>query len=148
MNQVRRTAIVPFSADQMYALVNDIEAYPEFLPWCSDARVLSRQGDTLTASVTMALGRIRHTFTTANSMQPGRKIAVRLLSGPFKHLEGSWELIPAGDNACEVRLEMHFEFKNRLLEASLGRVFGQIINSLVGAFTRRAEQIYRERGQN
>ena len=142
MNRVERSANVPFSANQMYALVNDIEAYPEFLPWCSDARVLTRQGDTLTASVSMALGRIQHTFTTANTMQPGRRIAVRLLSGPFRHLEGSWELIPAGDQGCEIRLEMHFEFKSRLLELSLGKVFSQIINSMVGAFTRRAEQIY------
>ncbi|OGT81547.1 MAG: ubiquinone-binding protein [Gammaproteobacteria bacterium RIFCSPLOWO2_02_FULL_61_13] len=142
MNQVRRTAIVQFSADQMYALVNDIDAYPEFLPWCSDARVLSRQDDTLTASVSMALGRIRHTFTTANTMQPGRQIAVRLLSGPFRRLEGSWNLTPAGDHACEIRLEMQFEFKNRLLELSLGKVFNQIVNSLVGAFARRAEQVY------
>ncbi len=142
MNRVERSAIVPFSADQMYALVNDIEAYPEFLPWCSDARVLTRQGDTLTASVSMALGHLKHTFTTANTMQPGRHIGVRLLSGPFRHLEGSWELTPGGGQACEIRLEMHFEFKNRLLEISLGKVFGQIINSLVGAFTHRAEQIY------
>ena len=142
MNQVRRTAIVPFSADQMYALVNDIESYPEFLPWCSDARVLTRQDDTLTASVSMALGRIRHTFTTANTMQPGRQIAVRLLSGPFRHLEGTWNLTPAGEHACEIRLEMQFEFKNRLLELSFAKVFSQIVNSLVSAFTRRAGQIY------
>ena len=142
MNQVRRTAIVPFSADQMYALVNDIESYPEFLPWCSNARVLTRQDDTLTASVSMALGRFRHTFTTANTMQPGRQIAVRLLSGPFRQLEGTWDLTPAGDYACEVRLEMQFEFKNRLLELSFAKVFSQIVGSLVGAFTRRAGEIY------
>lgn len=142
MKQVRRTAIVPFSAEQMYALVNDIEAYPEFLPWCAEARVLTRRDDSLTASVTMAVGRLHHSFTTANTMQPGRRIAVRLLTGPFRHLEGSWEFVPAGADACEIRLDMQFEFKNRLVELSLGRIFDQIVNSLVGAFTRRAAHVY------
>lgn len=142
MRQVRRTAIVPFSAEQMYALVNDIESYPQFLPWCSEARVLARQGDTLTASVSMAVGRLHHSFTTANTMEPGRRIAVRLLSGPFRHLEGSWEFVPAGASACEIRLDMQFEFRSRLLELSLGKVFDQIVNSLVGAFTLRAADVY------
>jgi ribosome-associated toxin RatA of RatAB toxin-antitoxin module len=142
MKHVRRTAIVPFSAEQMYALVNDIESYPEFLPWCADARVLSRGDNALTASVSMALGRLRHTFTTANTMEPGRRIDVRLLAGPFRHLDGSWEFVPAGAGACEIRLDMRFEFGSRLVEVSLGKVFGQIVNSLVGAFTRRAERIY------
>lgn len=142
MDHVRRTAVVPFSAGQMYALVNDIEAYPQFLPWCSAAHVQARRDDALTASVTMAIGRLRHTFTTANTMQPDRRIAVRLLEGPFRHLEGGWEFIPAGEHVCEIRLEMGFEFKTRLLELSLSKVFGRIINSLVAAFTRRAGEIY------
>jgi ribosome-associated toxin RatA of RatAB toxin-antitoxin module len=145
MYHVRRTAIVPFSAEQMYALVNDIEAYPEFLPWCSEARVLSRQDHALTASVTMALGRIRQSFSTSNTMQPGRSIAVRLLEGPFRQLEGGWEFIPAGDQACEVRLDMGFEFKTRVLEFTLGKAFGQIVNSLMAAFTRRAHHVYGRR---
>lgn len=142
MRQVRRTAIVPFSADQMYALVNDIESYPQFLPWCSEARVLARQGDTLTASVSMSVGRLHHSFTTANSMVPGRRITVQLLTGPFRHLAGSWEFVPAGARACEIRLDMQFEFRSRLLELSLGKVFDQIVNSLVGAFTQRAADVY------
>lgn len=142
MKQVRRTAIVPFSAEQMYALVNDIESYPQFLPWCSDARVLTRDGDALTASLSMAVGRLQHAFTTANTMEPGRRISVRLLSGPFQHLHGSWEFLPAGPAACEIHLDMHFEFKNRLVEMSLGKIFGQIVNSLVGAFTQRASRVY------
>jgi ribosome-associated toxin RatA of RatAB toxin-antitoxin module len=145
MKQVQKTAIVPFTTEQMYALVNDIEAYPEFLPWCSEARVLSRRDNALTASVTMALGRIRQTFSTSNTMQPGRRIAVQLLEGPFRQLRGGWEFIPAGQGACEIRLDMGFEFKTRLLELTLGKVFGQIVNSLVGAFTRRAHHVYGRR---
>lgn len=142
MKQVCRTAIVPFSADQMYALVNDVESYPQFLPWCREARILSCDGNRLTASLSMAVGRLHHTFTTANTMEPGRRISVRLLSGPFQHLEGSWEFVPAGPGACEIRLDMRFEFKSRLVEISLGKIFGQIVNSLVGAFTQRATHVY------
>ena len=134
--------MVPYSAEEMYALVNDIESYPDFLPWCARAQIHSRQGNQLTASVSLATAGIRQTFSTENTMQPGQRIDVRLLSGPFRRLEGYWKFEPAGDRACRVQLALDFEFRNRVLKLAPSTVFSDIVNSLVDAFTRRAEQIY------
>ena len=142
METVRKSAVVPYSAVQMYALVNDIESYPGFLPWCSGARVDSREDRRLTASITFALAKLHYTFSTENAMDPGRRIDVRLLSGPFRHLGGHWIFEPAGARSCRVALEMHFEFKNRAVQLALGKPFNHIVNSLVDVFTRRAAQVY------
>lgn len=134
--------MVPYSAEEMYALVNDIESYPDFLPWCSEARIHTRDGNRLTASISLATAGIRQTFSTENILQPSRRIDVRLVSGPFSRLDGYWEFEPAGDRMCRVQLALDFEFKNTVLKLALSRVFNYIVNSLVDAFTRRAEQIY------
>ena len=126
----------------MYALVNDVESYPDYLPWCSAAQVYNRSEEQLTASVSMAVGKIRQSFTTENVMQPGRRIDVRLLDGPFKYLNGHWVFEPAGERSCRVSLEMQFEFKNRLLKLALEKLFNHIMNSLMDAFLQRARQIY------
>lgn len=126
----------------MYALVNDIDRYPEFLPWCKAAQVSSWEECRLTASLTMEAGKISQTFATANTMQPGRRIDVRLLSGPFKHLKGHWLFEPVTDHSCTITLEMDFEFKNKLLKLTLSGMFNHIIGSLVESFTRRAEEVY------
>jgi len=139
---IKKSAVVPYSADQMYVLVNDIESYPEFLPWCSEARVFERSKTRLKASVSMASGSIKQSFSTENTMRPGRRIDVRLLSGPFRYLNGCWQFEPLEDGRCRISLEMHFEFKNRLLKLTLNKVFNRIIDSLVGSFSERARQVY------
>lgn len=142
MTSIHKSARVPYSAAQMYDLVNDIESYPAFLPWCSEASVQVHGEDSLTASLTMATGRIHQSFTTENTMQPGRRISVRLVSGPFRHLHGHWRFDPADGGACLITLEMDFEFKNKLLKLTLSKLFHHIVDSLVDAFTRRAQQVY------
>ncbi len=142
MTTIHKSATVPFSAEQMYGLVNDIDAYQDFLPWCVDSRVLCRGEAQLTASLSFAAGNIRQTLTTENRMQPERRIDVRLLSGPFRHLSGSWQLEPAGDKSCHISLQMDFEFRNKIIQLALDKVFSRIINSLIESFTDRAHQIY------
>lgn len=143
MTIIKKTAVVPYTTRQMYDLVNDIEAYPEFLPWCADARVTVHGEDSLTASLSMASGHIRQSFTTENSMQPGRRIEVHLVSGPFRYLTGSWDFEPVDDGkSCRISLQMDFEFRNKILKLTLSKLFHHIVNTLVDAFTRRAVSIY------
>lgn len=145
MSTISRTAVVPYSAEEMYALVNDIESYPQFLPWCTDASVQELSDTGLIASVALASGKLQHTFTTRNTMQPGRQIDVRLISGPFSHLYGTWKFEPVGTGMCRIDLHMNFEFRNKLLKLTLSPVFNQFIARLVGAFVDRAEKIYGRR---
>jgi ribosome-associated toxin RatA of RatAB toxin-antitoxin module len=144
VSSVSKSAVVPYTAEQMYNLVNDIDAYPEFLPWCTGAVVHSRAENRLTASVSLATGKLKQTFTTENRMQPGQRIDVTLISGPFKHLQGYWKFENTDSKFCRIELNMDFEFKNTLLKLTLSAVFNQFMNSLVGSFTNRAKQIYGE----
>lgn len=129
----------------MYALVNDIESYPHFLPWCDKARILDPGERELRATLTLAAAGIRQSFTTRNVMEPGRRIDVRLLEGPFRTLEGAWEFETLPEGRCRVELEMRFEFRNRLTELALRKPLNHIFHSMVDAFVRRAEQIYGKR---
>ena len=142
MGSVSKTANVPYTKEQMYDLVNDIESYPEFLPWCTDARVFNRKEESLSATVTLATGKIRQTFTTENKMQVGRRIDVNLISGPFNYLTGYWKFQDTTDHHCHIELMMDFEFKNKFLKLALNVVFNKFINSLVDSFTKRALQVY------
>ncbi|MFQ5658799.1 MAG: type II toxin-antitoxin system RatA family toxin [Gammaproteobacteria bacterium] len=142
MVSVTKSTVVPFSAEQMYDLVNDIEAYPSFLSWCEAARVLNRGQDRLTASLSLSVGRIKQSFTTENSMQPGRRIDLQLLSGPFKYLNGHWQFDPHSDHSCCISVQMDFEFRNKLLKLALDKVFSHIIMTLIDSFTHRAQQLY------
>ncbi len=126
----------------MYALVNDIEDYPSFLPWCSKATVHQSDPESLRATLVLKKGPLSHELTTVNSMQPDECIEMRLHEGPFRHLLGTWRFVPIGDSGCEVRLDMDFEFKNHWLEKTIGRVFEEIANTLVDAFCSRARVRY------
>ena len=142
MTTVHKTALVPFSAEQMYRLVNDVDAYPEFLPWCSSSRVLNQTEESLSAELTLKVGKITQSFTTSNTMIPGQQITVGLVKGPFKKLTGSWRFDDEANGHCMITLDMSFEFKNRLLKLALEKLFNSIINNLVQAFTERAKSIY------
>ncbi len=145
MTQIKRSAIVPYTPNEMYELVAAVDDYPRFLPWCESTRVLEREPDAVTASLTLNKGGLRKSFTTRNRLQQDKSIEMRLLDGPFRHLEGYWVFEPAGESGCRVRLDMEFEFANRLLSMAVGPVFTQVANSLVDAFRDRAEAIYGHR---
>jgi len=143
MVTVDRSALVEFSAERMYALVDDVEAYPRFLPWCSDATVTSHHGGTRTlATIHVNYRGIREKFTTENSSEPGRVIEMQLVSGPFRQLRGQWRFTPLEANACKVELRLEYEITSRLLKRIMGPVFHHIADTLVHAFVRRAQQIY------
>ena len=126
----------------MYELVNDVESYPSFLPWCQEASILSKGDEYMTATISLHKGKIRQSFTTRNTMLPGRRIEVSLLEGPFKHLEGYWLFEPSDENSCAVFINMNFEFRNRILKLALDKIFSRIINTLIDTFTERAHAIY------
>lgn len=142
MTIVNKSALVPYSPRRMFDLVNDVAAYPEFLPWCKTAEILEQSKDELTARLLLAKGGIKKSFITKNRMQTGKMIEIRLLEGPFKHLQGFWRFEALGADGCKISLDMEFEFTNILLSMTVGPVFNQIANSLVDAFTKRAGQVY------
>lgn len=142
MTTVSKSALVPYAASDMYALVDDVESYPQFLPWCSGARVLSRTDDEVRAVLELARGNMRKSFTTCNRLQKNKMIELRLLEGPFRHLEGFWRFTPLSDSTCKVSLDMDFEFSNKLSGLIFGPLFNQIANTLVDAFCKRALDVY------
>ncbi len=145
MTRVSRNALVPYRAAEMYGLINDIEAYPQFLPWCRAARVLAQDEHEQTAVIEFAKGAVHKSFTTRNSLRPPAHIAVHLVEGPFRNLSGAWHFIDLDGQGCKVALDMEFEFGNPLLARLVGPVFHGIANSLVDAFLRRAIDVYGRR---
>lgn len=145
MTTVSRMALMPYSAGEMYDLVDNIEAYPRFLPWCKSATVLSRSDDEVRANLELSRGGINKSFTTCNRMQRNKIIEMRLVEGPFNHLEGFWRFEYLGDLACKVSLDLEFEFSSRLLSLTVGPVFNQIAGTLVDSFCQRAVDVYGKR---
>lgn len=139
---INKSALVPYSATQMFELVDDIGAYAEFLPWCQSSIVLSRDENEVTASLEIAHSGLNKSFTTRNLNEAGTKITMLLVEGPFKKLEGVWMFEQLGDKGCKVSLELDFEFSNKLVSMTFGAVFGQMAGTLVDAFTQRATQVY------
>ena len=145
MTEISKTTVVPYTSDEMYVLVNDIEAYPSFLPWCVEAKILSQHEESLTATLSMVLGKIKQSFTTENTMQDGSRIDIQLIEGPFKHLSGYWRFIQEDEQSCHIHLHMHFEFKNKIIKHTLGKAFYKVMDTLVESFAQRAQQIYGNR---
>lgn len=142
MREVRRTALVPYSAKEMFELVDNVEAYPEFLPWCNDATVQSRDEETVLATLELHKGGVSKHFTTRNTLKPFQAIDMALVDGPFRHLDGGWRFRDIADDGCEVSLELEFEFDSRMVDLMFGRFFEDILSALVDAFTRRAAAVY------
>lgn len=142
MPLVRKSALVNYSAAQMYALVNDIESYPKFLPWCRSTRILAQDEDEIRATIEIAKGGLNKAFTTCNRLQPDKMIEIRLLDGPFHHLQGFWRFVALPESGCKVALDLEFEFSGLLMRMTVGPVFNQIADSLVDAFCKRAQQVY------
>lgn len=137
MKRIARSAIVECSAEAFYALVEDIEAYPSFLPWCAAAQVRERAPGRTVATLTLAAKGLRHAFTTENENRPGRGIEMRLLEGPFRRFAAHWRFTPLGAQAVKVEFALEYEFASRLVAAALNPVFGRLADSTVEAFVRR-----------
>ncbi len=142
MQVVERSAIVTFTTAQMFALVNDVARYPEFLPWCTASRVDELSGTQRLAAIKVARGLLKAEFTTRNELTPDTRILMRLVEGPFKHLTGEWRFDAIGERGSRVHFRMEFEFKNRLTAAAFSAVFESLCGTIVDAFVRRAQEIY------
>ena len=149
MRKVSRSALVPYSVGKMYALVADVESYPSFLPWCNDAVVNLREGDTVEGTLELHRGGLSKHFRTRNVLTENESISMDLVSGPFRALTGGWRFQALGEDGCKVMLELEFEFENKMTDMVLGRFFEDTCNSLVDEFVQRAPLIYgSDRGDN
>jgi ribosome-associated toxin RatA of RatAB toxin-antitoxin module len=142
VTKISRQANVAYSAEQMYALVSDIKSYPEFLPWCTQTNILENNGEWLTASVSVSVGKIKQSFTTRNEMRPDSSITMKLVEGPFKELMGHWQFKENTNGECSVFLDMQFEFKNKIMKHAFGAAFKKITDTMVEAFVERARVVY------
>ena len=142
MTEIHRSAIVSYSAHQMFELVADIPAYPQFLPWCGGARIITAKDDEVVASIDIAYGGINKTFTTRNLLQRGKVMEMRLIEGPFSSLQGCWLFTPLGEDASKISLDLEFKVANRILSLALTPVFSNIANQLVEHFHQRAAELY------
>ncbi len=142
MRTVNRSALVPYSAQQMYALVEDVAAYPQFLPWCTGAKVHGQTDIELTASISLGVGALHTEFKTRNALQPPDSMTMDLLDGPFSSLQGRWDFASLGDAGCEAQLQIEFEFSSAAMDLLFGAGFEKICNELIDAFVRRANELY------
>lgn len=145
-HQIDKTALVMHSAERMFELVNDVARYPEFLPWCDRTEILDQSQERITASMDIAKGGIRQRLTTRNRLQAPEIIDICLVDGPFRNLSGRWHFKPLDADACKVILTLEFEFTGSLSRMTFGQVFSHAANTMVDAFCRRADQLYREGG--
>ncbi len=140
--QINKSALVAYSPEQMYALVDDITAYPEFLPWCRSAEEHHRTASAVEASLEIAHSGLHKHFTTHNCLEPHSSIEMSLVKGPFKSLTGIWRFEALGDAGCKVSLEMDFEFSSKLLGMTFGPLFSKIAGTLMDSFIERAKVVY------
>lgn len=141
-HQIDKNALVMHSAERMFALVDDIASYPEFLPWCAGSEVHERTASQVLASLEVSKGGVRHRLTTRNELVSPERIDMRLVDGPFRNLEGRWHFKSLDANACKVSLQLEFEFSGTLSRMTFGPVFSQAANTMVEAFCRRANEVY------
>lgn len=142
MSQVVKSVLVPYTPAEMYELVDGVELYPQFLPWCAGSEVHFRDDVTTEATIRIGYMQVRQSFSTVNTKRYPDDMELRLKSGPFRHLEGYWRFKPLGESACKIEFMLHYDFSSTFLEKVLGPVFGHIANSLVDAFVERAEKVY------
>ncbi|KZY38472.1 ubiquinone-binding protein [Oleiphilus sp. HI0081] len=140
---INRSALVMHSAERMSALVNDVAAYSQFLPWCSSSQVLESESEYMLASIEVQKGALKQSFTTRNDLSEDGRIIMSLVEGPFSYLKGAWEFIHLKEGACKVELTLDFEIKQNLAKMAFAKVFNQAANSMVDAFCERANQLYR-----
>ena len=142
MPEVSRSVLVEYTPDQMFALVDRVEDYPGFLPWCGGVTLLHRDAEVTRASILISYHGLRQTFTTENAKRTPVEMRIRLLEGPFRRLDGSWRFTGLAGRGCKVELSMSYEYSSRILEKLIGPVFNHIAGTLVEAFVKRADQVY------
>jgi ribosome-associated toxin RatA of RatAB toxin-antitoxin module len=142
MHVLKRNAIVPYSSKQMFELVNNIEDYPRFLPWCSSSKIISQTEREVTATLEITWKGMHKTFTTRNTLRPYTQVDIDLVKGPLHHLEGVWDFQALSDTACKVTLDLQFEFTGNFIDKFFQPIFQHIANSLVDAFVKRAVELY------
>jgi len=142
MTVINRSAIVPFTAAQMFELVNDIEKYSQFVPYCVNSQIVDRNADEIHASLTFSGAGVHKSFSTLNRLQTNKMVEMRLVNGPFKSLEGFWSFEPLDTHLCRVTLNLEFELSTGVLKMLFGPVFHQVAALLVDAFHKRAQQVY------
>ena len=145
MKTVSKSVLIWYSPQEMYVLVTGVEHYPQFLPWCDQARVVASDANGMTAEIGIAFSGIHQKFATQNTHVLDRQVRIKLLNGPFSALDGEWNFLPIGDGsqrACKVELTLNYGFDNATLGRLVGPVFDKIASSMVDAFVKRAEQVY------
>ena len=131
-----------YSTKEMLDLVNDVEAYPQFLPNCSDSKIVSQHNNNMTASLEISKAGIKKWFTTENTFMDEQTVQLRLVDGPFKTLKGRWHFQALDKKACKVELKLEFEFSSKLIELAFGKIFNDVAKNMVSAFTQRAKDVY------
>jgi ribosome-associated toxin RatA of RatAB toxin-antitoxin module len=143
MKHVNKSVLLWYSPEQMYALVTAVADYPQFLPWCSQARVVAQHEDGMTAELHIAFAGLRQAFTTRNVNVPNQSVNMTLVDGPFSHLTGQWRFLPLSDpKACKVEFSLEYAFASVALSMLISPVFERITGTFVDAFVKRAEQVY------
>lgn len=142
MAVVHKSVLLAYSAEQMFALVENVEDYPKFLPWCGGAEVRKREGNKVLAVLMINYRGVKQAFSTENVNTPPTSIEMKLVEGPFRQLHGTWTFKPLRVDACKVEFELHYEFSSKVLEQLIGPVFNMIANSFVDSFCKRAETVY------
>ncbi len=144
MALVEKTVLIEQSAARMFELVDRCEDYPAFLPWCSRTELKLRDEHKTVATLFINYHAVKSSFTTENTKEIPRLMTIRLIDGPFRRLEGSWQFRELAENACKIEFRLHYEFSSKLFEKIIGPVFSHIANTFVDAFVRRAAQVYGE----
>jgi len=139
---LERSALVPFSAERMFTLVNDVRRYPEFVPWCAGAEVLAETDALIEASLRLRRGGVEHRFTTRNTLTPFTAMRLELVEGPFTTFTGDWTFKALGEDACKIGLTLTFQYRGRLATAALGALLSSSADTLVEAFCQRAKALY------
>ena len=142
MREIRTSVCVNYTPEEMYALVNDVQGYPKYIPMCSEVRLLEAQPDRLKATITISKGMIRLSFTTLNTMVEGTSISMQLVEGPFKTLNGVWRFDPLESGGCEVDFKLKFEFASAMLSVAFNGLFKEVTESMVSAFCKQAAVKY------
>lgn len=142
MNVVRKTVLVMHSAPEMYNLVDAVEDYPKFLPWCGGVDLIERSEATTTATLHISYHGIKQHFSTQNTKTYPSQMLINLKNGPFKQLDGAWQFTALSDTACKIEFSLNYTFANPFLEKLIAPVFNHIANTFVDAFVARAEKVY------
>ena len=142
MRRVTKSVLVPYAASQMFELVDRVELYPQFLPWCGGTKVLAHGDNRKTARIDIDYHGVRAHFTTDNVNDPPQSIVVTLKDGPFRHLHGEWRFRALGEHGCKVEFDLAYEFATSLLGRVIGPVFSHIANTFIDAFVKRADRVY------